>query len=213
MLKIWFPWSPATMPPITYLLATSLCFLSILDPFTARALPSSEHDAHTQVTPRSPLYRITATDLYGNDFPMEQLQGKVVLFVNTASQCGFTGQYDGLEKLWQKYQQSDYADDFLIIGVPSNDFGGQEPGEDQEILQFCQINYGVTFPMLSKMTIKGNRQHMLYTFLTNDTDPATKVSWNFNKYLVGRDGRVIKHFGSMTKPTSKSVISAIDQAL
>lgn len=158
------------------------------------------------------LYDIPVTTIDGKAATLGEYTGKVLLVVNVASKCGFTGQYAGLEKLWD-----DLRDDGLVIlGFPSNDFMGQEPGTDQEIKQFCSLRYNVTFPMFAKVKTKGDEQHPLYKFLTRaETNPkaAAEVSWNFNKFLIGRDGRGIAHFGSRATPESKELRDAIAQAL
>ena len=155
------------------------------------------------------VYDLTLTSLHGQLMPLEDYRGKVILFVNTASKCGYTKQYSGLEKLSQAYKDKD----FVVVGVPSNDFGNQEPGTNEEIITFCQKNYGVSFPMTEKMKVKGKDRTALYAFLTEGTDPAQQVKWNFNKFLVGRDGTSITYFPSQVAPKSGRLTDAIDQAL
>jgi glutathione peroxidase len=136
-----------------------------------------------------------------------QYAGKVVLVVNTASYCGFTSQYEGLEALYAKYQ----SQGLVVLGFPSNDFGKQEPGSSKEIADFCFNTYGVKFPMFSKAVVVGPKRNAMYESLFQ----ATKVapSWNFHKYLIGRDGKVIASFSSLTAPQSNTVVTAIEQAL
>lgn len=133
--------------------------------------------------------------------------GKVMLIVNVASHCGFTSQYEGLEKLYQTYKDRG----LVVLGFPSADFGGQEFDDEQEIAKFCKANFGVSFPMFGKTTVKGEQANPLFKTLSTKTGEAP--GWNFNKYLVGRDGRVIAHFGSSAKPDSKAMREAIEAAL
>lgn len=145
--------------------------------------------------------------LDGKDVDLASYKGKVVLFVNVASQCGYTPQYKGLEQLHEKYSK----DGLAIIGVPSNDFGQQEPGTNAEIAEFCQKNYGVKFNVLGKVTVTGPGQTPLYKFLTsNDANP---VKWNFTKFLINRQGDVAGRFESKVAPESKQLIQAIEAEL
>ena len=136
-----------------------------------------------------------------------QYQGKVVLVVNTASYCGFTTQYEGLEKLYAKYG----AKGLVVLGFPSNDFGKQEPGNAKEIADFCYNTYGVKFPMFAKSAVTGTRANPLHSQLTKITGKEPK--WNFTKYLIGRDGKVIEHFPSKVTPEDKQLVGKIEQAL
>ncbi len=156
------------------------------------------------------LYDFKAKTLYGEDFDMAQLQGKKVLIVNTASKCGFTPQYADLQKLYETYG----GDNFVVIGFPSNDFMRQEPGTNKEIASFCKINYGVTFPMMEKISVKGSKIDPLYQWLTTKSENGVldaKISWNFNKFLVDEKGRVVAHFGSKTNPLSDEIISWVTE--
>jgi len=137
------------------------------------------------------------------------LRGKVVLVVNTASKCGFTPQYQGLEALWQAYRDRG----LVVLGVPSNDFGAQEPGSDAEVVSFCQLNYGVGFPLLSKQVVSGRDAHPLYRWAAERTGPLGVPRWNFHKLLIGRDGTLIDWFASTTAPDAARLRSAIDAAL
>jgi glutathione peroxidase len=132
--------------------------------------------------------------------------GKVLLFVNVASKCGFTGQYDGLQKLWTDYKERG----LVVVGVPCNQFGSQEPGKEAEIQSFCRMNYGVDFPLLEKQNVNGSKRSDLYRFLGKGKTP---VLWNFEKYVVGRDGKVVDRFRSSTGPDDKDLIAAIEKAL
>lgn len=144
--------------------------------------------------------------LSGQDFSLEQLRGKRVLVVNTASECGFTPQYAQLQELYLEYG----GDDFTIIGIPTNDFGGQEPGSNTEIASFCQKNYGVTFPMMSKESTKGDDQHPLFAWLTekdmNGVSDAA-VTWNFNKFLIDANGRWVAAFPAKVEPTDARIMT------
>ncbi len=141
--------------------------------------------------------------------PLKQFEGKVLLVVNTASQCGFTPQYDGLEKLYNTYKDQG----LVVIGVPSNDFGGQEPGSNQDIANFCRINYGVTFPMAEKEVVSGDGAHPFYVWAKKTLGFGTAPKWNFHKYLIDRHGRLIDYFNSTTTPDSERVQDAIEKAL
>lgn len=152
------------------------------------------------------LHDITVKDITGKDVPLADYKGKVLLVVNVASQCGFTPQYTGLEQLHERYQRRGFA----VLGFPSNDFGGQEPGSEAEIAAFGKDKYGVTFPMFAKVSTKGDSPAPVYKFLT--TKHATP-KWNFYKYLVGKDGVVIDSYASTTKPDSAELASAIEAAL
>ena len=159
--------------------------------------------------PMKSIYDIEATTITGETIKLEAYKGKTLLIVNTASKCGFTGQYDGLQALYETYKDNE----FVVLGFPSNDFLKQEPGSDDEIASFCKLNYGVTFPMFGKISVKGDEQHPLYTFLTSkETNPefSGKISWNFNKFLISPDGTIISRFGSRTKPSDKDLIEAIE---
>lgn len=148
----------------------------------------------------------------GKPAPLSQYQGKVVLIVNVASRCGYTPQYEGLERVYEKYKDKG----FVILGFPANNFGAQEPGTDEEIKTFCSSKYSVTFPMYSKISVKGEDIHPLYKFLTDkSTNPTTggDIKWNFTKFLVGKDGKVITRFESAITPESPDVTGAIEKAL
>ncbi len=150
--------------------------------------------------------------LEGREVDLARYQGKVVLMVNTASKCGFTPQYKALEALHKKYAQKGLA----VLGFPANDFGAQEPGTDAQIKEFCQKNYGVDFDMFSKVVVKGEGKCPLYKFLTEEkTDPkfAGEVKWNFEKFLIGRDGRIVARFASKVAPDSEELTRAVEAEL
>ncbi len=137
----------------------------------------------------------------------EAYEGKVVLVVNTASKCGNTPQYDGLEKLYSQYGEQG----LVVLGFPSNDFLGQEPGTEEQIEEFCRLTYGVQFPMFEKTTVKGDDAHPFYNALA--AEAGTYPTWNFHKYLIGRDGQLISEFSPRTKPYDDDVVAAIETAL
>jgi len=150
----------------------------------------------------------TVKDINGNEFSLSDLKGKKILVVNTASKCGLTPQYEGLQALYEKYG----GDDFEIIGFPANNFAKQEPGSNDEIAEFCSVNYGVTFPMMSKISVKGKDQHPLYKWLTSKKENGvedSKVSWNFQKYMINEEGQLVGHFQPRTKPDHQDLVSWI----
>ncbi|OGV59873.1 MAG: glutathione peroxidase [Lentisphaerae bacterium RIFOXYC12_FULL_60_16] len=154
----------------------------------------------------------TVTAIDGTSLPLNHYKGKVLLIVNVASKCGFTKQYAGLQKLYETHRDRG----LLILGFPANNFKEQEPGTDADIQQFCSRTYGVTFPMFSKISVAGDDMHPLYRFLTDPStnpDHAGKISWNFNKFLIGRDGRILNRFGSRTEPEDPDLIQAVEAAL
>lgn len=149
------------------------------------------------------LYDIQIDSLQGQPVDFSNYKGKKILFVNVASKCGFTPQYKDLQKLYDEYQ-----DKLMVIGVPCNQFGRQEPGTSDEIQEFCQVNYGVSFLITEKVDVKGSQQHPLYSWLTQKSINGKKnssVKWNFQKYLVDEDGQLIDYYYSITKPTSKKI--------
>ena len=157
------------------------------------------------------LYDIPLKDINGNETSLKQYRGKVLLIVNVASKCGYTPQYKSLEAIYEKYKDQG----FLVLGFPCNDFGGQEPGTNEQIKEFCSSTYGVTFPMFDKLHVKpGPNQHALFAALTGeDSAFPGQVTWNFNKFLISRDGRLIARFDSKDKPDSEKVTKAIEAAL
>ena len=175
-----------------YLLITFMTILSI---------------TNTNILAQS-LYDISINNIDGEKIDLSKFKGKYILFVNVASKCGFTRQYADLEKLFQKF-----GDKLVVIGLPCNQFGGQEPGQAKEIKQFCKENYGVTFPISEKINVKGKNIHPIYSWLTikdKNGNINSKVKWNFQKYLVGKRGELINYFYSTTSPLSKKIISEIN---
>ncbi|MFI5282328.1 MAG: glutathione peroxidase [Candidatus Dormibacterales bacterium] len=164
-----------------------------------------------QATSRS-IYGIELARLNGKPARLSEYKGKVILAVNVASKCGFTPQYAGLQKLYDTYSKRG----FTVLGFPCNQFFRQEPGDAAQIQEFCSINYGVSFPLFTKLDVKGANQHPLYTILSEQPDDAGKagnVSWNFEKFLVGRDGHVVRRFRPKVVPEDPKVVQAIESLL
>jgi glutathione peroxidase len=157
------------------------------------------------------IYDFTLPSIDGKPMPLAEFKGKVVLVVNVASRCGFTPQYSALESLYEKYKDQG----FVIVGFPANNFGSQEPGTNEEIKTFCSRKYNVTFPMYSKVSVKGEDQTPLYQYLTTKTAPsiAGEIKWNFTKFLVDKNGNVINRFESGVTPESSDLVNAVEQAL
>ncbi len=152
-------------------------------------------------SPPTSLYDFDAVSIDGQPVQLAAHRGKVLLIVNTASACGFTPQFAGLEALWKTYADKG----LVVIGFPSNEFGGQDPGGDGEIASFCQLNYGVSFPMMGKVNVNGSQAHPLWQWLTKEAPGilgSTSVKWNFTKFLIGRDGKVRKRYAPTDKPES-----------
>ena len=163
---------------------------------------------NSQTSVDNSIHQFKVADIYGNIFDFSQLKGKKVMIVNTASKCGLTYQYEALQKLYSQYKDLN----FVIVGFPSNDFLWQEPGSNDEIIEFCEQNYGVTFPMMSKITVKGTKIHPIYQFLTQKSKnnfKDSRVTWNFQKYLVNEEGRVEKIISPRTRPDSEEIVSWI----
>ena len=156
----------------------------------------------------SSIHQFVVTDIDGNPFHFNSLKGKKVMVVNTASKCGLTYQYEALQELYSQYKDFN----FTIVGFPSNDFLWQEPGNNEDIIEFCEENYGVTFPMMSKITVKGSKKHPIYQFLTQKSKNKFKdsrVTWNFQKYLINTDGKIEKIISPRTRPDSQEIVSWI----
>lgn len=154
-------------------------------------------------------YDFTVKDIDGNDYSLAELKGKKVLLVNTASNCGFTGQYEDLEKLYKEYEKTG----FIIVGFPANNFKNQEPGSNDEIKEFCQKNYGVSFPMMAKISVKGDDMHPLYRWLTSEEMNGvmnSSVKWNFQKYMIDENGKLVDVANSAVKPYSKKIVDWIN---
>ena len=164
---------------------------------------SIQSKSQSKINQSMSLYNIEINSIDGSPINLNEYKGKHLLFVNVASECGFTGQYEDLQKLYDTYQ-----DKLMVIGVPCNQFGGQEPGNSDEIQSFCQKNYGVTFLMTEKVDVKGDTQHPLYQWLTKkdlNGVKSTSVKWNFQKYLIDGNGQFVDYFYSITKPLSSKI--------
>lgn len=162
--------------------------------------------------PEKSLYEFSMKDIDGKSVKLDAYKGKVVMIVNTASKCGLTPQYEGLQALYDKYKDKN----FVILGFPANNFMGQEPGTEAEIKEFCTLKYKVSFPMFAKISVKGEDQHPFYTFLTNkQSNPGFDgdISWNFEKFLTDKNGKVIARFSPKTKPDDPKIAEAIEAAL
>ena len=165
---------------------------------------------HTLAASATSLYDIKLKDIDGKDTSLSPYKGKVLLIVNVASKCGLTPQYTALEGLQEKYKPKG----FTVLGFPCNQFGGQEPGTNEQIKQFCSENYKVTFPLFDKIDVNGGNRHPLYVALAGAESPYPgDIKWNFNKFLIGRDGKILKRFEPRTKPDSPEVAEAIEAAL
>ena len=162
----------------------------------------------TAPTKKETIYQFKVTDLYGKPFDFASLKGKKILIVNTASECGLTPQYKDLEAIYKKYK----AQNFVIVGFPANNFGAQEPGSNEQIAKFCEMNYGVTFPMMSKISVKGADMHKVYQFLTQKRKnwlQDSEVEWNFQKYLINEKGELVKVVSPKVLPTDEAIVGWI----
>lgn len=157
------------------------------------------------------IYEFPIEDIDGNELTLEKYKGKVLLIVNVASKCGYTPQYEGLQSIYEEYED----DGLVIVGFPANNFKGQEPGTEKDIKEFCTLTYGVTFPMTSKVSVVGEDQDPLFAHLTSlpNEDFEGDIDWNFEKFLVDREGNLIRRFRSKVKPESEELTSAIEAAL
>ncbi len=181
-------------PLLLAVLALGICMF-----FASKPKPVSANSAHD--------FAFTSID--GEPLPLSDYRGKAVLVVNTASHCGFTYQYEGLQALWETYRDRG----LIVLGVPSNDFGGQEPGSEAEIKQFCEVNFSVDFPMTEKQVVKGDGAHPFYKWSAEELGYMSRPRWNFYKILVSPEGEAVAWFSSMTKPNSAKVASAIEAVL
>ncbi len=148
-------------------------------------------------------------DLDGSKMSLSEYKGKVIVVVNVASKCGFTNQYEDMQKIWEKYQSKG----IIILGIPSNDFGSQEPGTNSEIKNFCEAKFGISFPMTEKVSVKGDNAHPFYQWALKNYGKSSVPKWNFHKILIGRDGKIADTFSSITNPSSKKFISAIEKLI
>ncbi|MEX0772677.1 MAG: glutathione peroxidase [Balneolales bacterium] len=154
------------------------------------------------------VYSYTPNNILGESTPLKAFQGKTLLIVNTASKCGFTKQYEQLQELHEKYSENG----LVVLGFPADNFGGQEPGTNEEIAEFCSLNFGVSFPMFSKISVKGDDQDPLFTWLINEENPdfTGDINWNFEKFLIGPDGKLERRFRSKIEPLSDELTEAIE---
>lgn len=188
------------------------CAPSSEEPVTTRSTETTTTASNDmERTSMDSVYDFTMTSIDGNDVPLSEFQGRVALVVNVASKCGFTKQYEGLQKLQETYGDRG----FVVLGFPANNFLGQEPGSNEEIMEFCSTRFGVTFPMFAKISVKGSDMHPLYRYLTDEatSEYPGDITWNFNKFLIGPDGAIIGRFDTRTSPTNDKVTKAIEEAL
>ena len=190
------------LPIISMILALSACGMS-------NKTPKEENVSNVTSTPSKTIYDFKVTDINGKSFDFSTLKGKKIMIVNTASKCGLTPQYEQLEEVYKQYKDTN----FVIVGFPANNFMSQEPGTDKDIAEFCVKNYGVSFPMMSKISVKGSDMHELYVYLTQkklngleDSD----VKWNFQKYLVDESGKLAKVIDPRTLPNDPEIIKWIE---
>ena len=154
-------------------------------------------------------YDFNFNDLDGSPLNLSEYKNKVIVVINVASQCGFTNQYEDMQKIWDKYQNKD----FVLLGVPSNDFGKQEPGDNKDIKNFCESKFGITFPMTEKVSVKGDDAHPFYKWAKQNHGKSAVPKWNFHKIIVGKSGKIVDTFASITNPSSKKFIKALEDAL
>ncbi|WP_430412788.1 glutathione peroxidase [Kordia sp.] len=176
---------------------------------TASAEETTQKTSSEKTMEKGSIHQFTVKDITGNDFKLADLKGKKVMFVNTASECGLTPQYEQLQEVYNTFKD----ENFTIVGFPANNFGAQEPGSDQQIAKFCKANYGVTFPMMSKISVKGDDMHEVYQFLTQKSQNGLEdsdVAWNFQKYLVNANGELEKVISPKTLPNDESVLAWIE---
>ena len=165
-----------------------------------------------RINSKMSIYKFSAINIDGKETSLEKYKGDVVLIVNTASQCGYTPQYEGLQNLYDKYKDKG----FKVLGFPTNDFGGQEPGSNEEIKEFCTTKFKVTFPMFAKISVKGDEKHPLFKLLTdkqNNGEFGGEITWNFNKFLANDKGEIVARFTSKDEPESETVVSTIEKYL
>jgi glutathione peroxidase len=169
----------------------------------------NNENSSTMNTPKESIHQFTVTDIDGKSFDFKSLKGKKIMVVNTASKCGLTPQYEKLEALYQKYKNSN----FVIVGFPANDFMGQEPGTNEEIATFCKKNYGVSFSMMEKISVKGSDIHPVYQFLTEKSKNGLEdnsVQWNFQKYLIDENGYLVKVISPRTSPDDQEITNWLE---
>ena len=151
-------------------------------------------------------YDFSFNDLDGSPIKLSEYKNKIIVVVNVASQCGFTNQYEDMQKIWEKYQERG----IVMIGIPSNDFGNQEPGDNKEIKNFCEAKFGITFPMTEKVSVKGPEAHPFYIWASKNHGKSAIPKWNFHKIIIDKEGKVAKTFSSMTNPSSEKFVKALE---
>tara|TARA_B100000780_G_scaffold234895_1_gene175369 strand:+ start:2077 stop:2589 length:513 start_codon:yes stop_codon:yes gene_type:complete len=154
-------------------------------------------------------FDLSIKNLNGGDLNLSSFKGKTILLVNVASKCGFTKQYSGLQELYENYKDRG----LIVIGIPSNQFGGQEPGSNSEIKEFCETNFNITFPITDKVNVKGENAHPIYSWAKKNYGNQTIPKWNFHKILIGKDGKIADTFSSFTRPFSKKIIKKLEELL
>ena len=154
-------------------------------------------------------YDFSFNDLDGSKINLSEFKNKIIIVVNVASQCGFTSQYEDMQKIWDSYQKKG----IVMIGVPSNDFGNQEPGTNSEIKNFCEAKFGITFPVTEKVIVKGENAHPFYKWARENHGKAAIPKWNFHKIIIGKNGKIYDTFASITKPTSKKFVKSLELAI
>ena len=155
------------------------------------------------------VYDFDFNDLDGSPLNLSEYKNKVIIVINVASQCGFTNQYEDMQKIWEKYQSRGV----IILGIPSNDFGNQEPGSSQEIKNFCEAKFGISFPMTEKVSVKGENAHPFYKWAKKNHGKSAVPKWNFHKIIIGKNGKIVDTFASITNPSSKKFVEALEKAL
>ncbi len=178
--------------------------------FLALLLAGSFGNVNTDTDPVN-VHAHKVLDIEGREVDLSSYEGKVLLIVNTASKCGYTPQYEGLQAIYETYADEGFA----VLGFPANNFGRQEPGSNEEILEFCQTQYSVKFPMFSKVSVKGDDQHPLFAYLTGegDSEDMGTINWNFEKFIIDKDGNLVKRFRSRVKPTDETLVNEIKKHL
>lgn len=198
------------MKKLSLFLMISFLILSCQNQAQNQGNTAQKSNKKTTTMEKQTIYQFKVTDLYGNEFDFASLKGKKILIVNTASECGLTPQYKDLEAIYGKYKEKN----FVIVGFPANNFGAQEPGSNEQIAAFCQKNYGVTFPMMEKISVKGNDKHELYQFLTEKSKNGLQdsdVEWNFQKYLINENGELVKVLSPRVLPTDTEIVGWINK--
>ncbi|MBM6499195.1 MULTISPECIES: glutathione peroxidase [Flavobacterium] len=198
------------MKKLSLFLLISFLILSCQNQAQNQGNTAQKSNKKTTTMEKQTIYQFKVTDLYGNEFDFASLKGKKILIVNTASECGLTPQYKDLEAIYGKYKEKN----FVIVGFPANNFGAQEPGSNEQIAAFCQKNYGVTFPMMEKISVKGNDKHELYQFLTEKSKNGLQdsdVEWNFQKYLINENGELVKVLSPRVLPTDTEIVGWINK--